>query len=807
MSITKLFNKSGGKSTGWKRAAKVNSVTLIIASAILVGCSIAAVTSNGLNAIFFLSGDCDSMLVSGVNLALHLLINIVSTLVVSRFRHARLASSNFFMQVVNAPSRAEVDDAHSRGSWLGIGVPSVRNAFLVSKFKTWCWVSLFISSIPIHILFNSTIFETDYRSSDFHLTIATEDFLHGGPYFPPGASLLLPGQVIHGLHDPYVTGYYEDFGSVTGKKTDYDTPTSPTLYNISRAAAHASTWTRIEVEECWEIYHRCHGVKKYRDLVEVINQPSGWIRRDIWHLSENQSRSWDQYVPAGEPNHLLFDSQCAIQRGPGLQPNALQLSIKYCLAEPVESNCHVALSPTLLLTVTACIIIKTFTAIIITGVLSRRNQAPLVTLGDAVASFIEKPDQVTAGFCTIDQRSIKKPMRSKDIVLIGPCRWQAPRNRRLGAVPQSIWISSYLLFFVGISIQVYYFVKVNPQVSNDLYSGNSFLQSDENPFIDTNPFTLTPFSLTQATLLANSPQLLLSFCYLAYNYLFTRIHMAKEWAMLSVSYSPLRVTDPQGEQFTTYRLQLPYKYSLFLMAISIGLHWLLSNTIYIFISIGGYYWYSVTSTLDASLPPNTSVTVGYSVLSLLTLMVVSVALIFVPIVLSLKRLPANSINVGSNSLALSAACHASRLLHDTKNEAGIPVDVVEPPSPHSQILLPPQSEIPRGGDGEEDGGFESRMNDNTTTAEMQAMMGLKSSGSNLFPNSLISEQASSEVELGREQMGRSLRKLAQSKIRWGVIKMPPEWYIEYAGNGPVEHIGFGSEEDMVSSPVSGHFYA
>lgn len=44
---------------------------------------------------------------------------------------------------------------------------------------------------------------------------------------------------------------------------------------------------------------------------------------------------------------------------------------------------------------------------------------------------------------------------------------------------------------------------------------------------------------------ANSPQLLLSFCYLAYNNLFTRLQMAREWALFSEECLPLRVTDPQ----------------------------------------------------------------------------------------------------------------------------------------------------------------------------------------------------------------------------------------------------------------------
>lgn len=67
------------------------------------------------------------------------------------------------MQVLNSPSREEVNAAHFRGSWMGIGIPSVRNAFKVSRFKTVCWLCLLISSIPIHLLFNSTVFQTDRK--------------------------------------------------------------------------------------------------------------------------------------------------------------------------------------------------------------------------------------------------------------------------------------------------------------------------------------------------------------------------------------------------------------------------------------------------------------------------------------------------------------------------------------------------------------------------------------------------------------------------------------------------------------------
>lgn len=69
------------------------------------------------------------------------------------------------MQILNAPTRAEIDAAHAKGKWLEIGVSSARNALRVSKFKTCCWLGLLVSSIPIHLLFNSTVFETEREFS------------------------------------------------------------------------------------------------------------------------------------------------------------------------------------------------------------------------------------------------------------------------------------------------------------------------------------------------------------------------------------------------------------------------------------------------------------------------------------------------------------------------------------------------------------------------------------------------------------------------------------------------------------------
>jgi hypothetical protein len=146
------------------------------------------------------------------------------------------------MQVLNAPTRKEVDEAHFRSSWLDIGVPSFRNAFRVSRFKTWSWIVFLLSSIPIHLLSNSTIFEVDTRESDFHLTIATEDFLHGGAFYPPGSSLVPPGLGVSGRSN--TVGYL--YGNPVNI-SDYDDSSSLTVSHISAASTHATAWERLNV--------------------------------------------------------------------------------------------------------------------------------------------------------------------------------------------------------------------------------------------------------------------------------------------------------------------------------------------------------------------------------------------------------------------------------------------------------------------------------------------------------------------------------------------------------------------------------
>lgn len=124
--------------------------------------------------------------------------------------------------------------------------------------------------------------------------------------------------------------------------------------------------------------------------------------------------------------------------------------VSYCLAKPSERLCHVGISSSLLLVVTLSVVIKTLVAIMITYKLSLSKNAPLATLGDTIASFIEHPDHNTLNMCTFDSEKVRLAMESFKPVLPGPQRWTRRSHRRWNVLPKVTLIMSYLLFASGV---------------------------------------------------------------------------------------------------------------------------------------------------------------------------------------------------------------------------------------------------------------------------------------------------------------------------------------------------------------------
>jgi hypothetical protein len=83
--------------------------------------------------------------VKNMDIGTHFLINVLSTLL--------LGASNLCMQFLVAPTRAEVDRAHSKKRWLDIGVPSWRNLKSISGTRRGMWFILGLSSVPLHFMY------------------------------------------------------------------------------------------------------------------------------------------------------------------------------------------------------------------------------------------------------------------------------------------------------------------------------------------------------------------------------------------------------------------------------------------------------------------------------------------------------------------------------------------------------------------------------------------------------------------------------------------------------------------------------
>lgn len=89
------------------------------------------------------TGKCS--VAKGWSIGLHVVINILST--------ALLGASNYCMQCLASPSRAEVDDMHRRSKWLSIGISNIFDLLLFKTGRCRMLGSiLLITSLPIHLM-------------------------------------------------------------------------------------------------------------------------------------------------------------------------------------------------------------------------------------------------------------------------------------------------------------------------------------------------------------------------------------------------------------------------------------------------------------------------------------------------------------------------------------------------------------------------------------------------------------------------------------------------------------------------------
>ena len=155
-------------------------------------------------------------------------------------------------------------------------------------------------------------------------------------------------------------------------------------------------------------------------------------------------------------------------------------------------------------------------------------------------------------------------------------------------------------------------------------------------------------TLISSTLLANTPQLILSLLYFAYNAIFTCENIGREWSNFGRRRQPLRVTTSHGDQRSTYWLTLPYRYGVPLMIIAVLIHWLFSRSIFL-VDI------QFTDTSDST--TFTIFRCGWSPSAIILSIIVVGLFVIVSLLFGFRKYAVGPPLVGSCSAAIAAACH------------------------------------------------------------------------------------------------------------------------------------------------------
>jgi hypothetical protein len=137
--------KQKSRFNGWQWGVLTGSIVSALVLVmncvfILVGALTGQGYDEGIATIF--TGNADD--VSRMSTLLHIVINVLSTLL--------LSASNYAMQVLTAPTRDQCLEAHRQGSFLDIGILSLRNIKSISLRSKLLYFALAISSIPLHLL-------------------------------------------------------------------------------------------------------------------------------------------------------------------------------------------------------------------------------------------------------------------------------------------------------------------------------------------------------------------------------------------------------------------------------------------------------------------------------------------------------------------------------------------------------------------------------------------------------------------------------------------------------------------------------
>lgn len=342
------------------------------------------------------------------------------------------------MQCLSSPTRSEIDKAHGQGVWLDIGVPSVRNLRRLSTSRIVLWWLLAISSVPLHLLYNSAVFSS-LCTGQYNVYLVSSEFLDGAPF---------------------------DLSNVPIDDKDLTPDLTITTNTLKDYQKNPALLVKLENKACVEVY-TAPIISKNSDLLLVsaysnstnavlfgvvgeesqftidsnefnyrVCSISPWGSCDAAVIIPN---SQDAIVNISQIAERLPSDDIPLPSDDIPSPNDTNESdIQYCLSKSVEEHCKLQFSLAIMIVVIICNLIKTVCMSIIAW---KQDPEPLVTLRDAIASFLDRPDVTTEGKCMVGKPRFENS-RSWDLLL---CRWDPKRLHWWRAASKRRWLACNIL--------------------------------------------------------------------------------------------------------------------------------------------------------------------------------------------------------------------------------------------------------------------------------------------------------------------------------------------------------------------------
>ncbi|KAI2473651.1 hypothetical protein F4781DRAFT_440988 [Annulohypoxylon bovei var. microspora] len=635
-------------------------------------------SQNGVGTIY--EGDCNK--VKTLDQWLHLLINFLGT--------GMLSASNYCMQLQAAPTRADIDRAHEaraheknpdhrEGRWLDIGVPSLRNLRYISNWRRFAWVLLAFSSIPVHLMYNSAVFES-LASNDYTIAVVKDSFVNGSSWNLTTAENNRRG-------DP---GW--DESRVNPPNRNYTE-----IIQDMQKNAMGTGWEELNISACYALYND-YFTPQGNGVIFVKNDTGSGDDSLLMYVSIiPRSDDWAKNMWAvmnGSSNFVAKSAKLPVTKW-FLGPKHYEVS--YCRVQSpdtITNDCRFEYSPLIMIVICVLNFIKTSVMLFIFFLRkwqeperSDADKAVLHTLGDAIASFMRKPDPTTVdmGLATKNEFMRRRPWKyhlvKQPLILNREPRdwkekrkiWFATSGTRRSSILMFLWLLtiSIAIALLAISFKSLHHREFSTDIPSlwDLGFGNL------------SPYTYLvvglpredPKGLILNVLLANIPQLIVSILYIFYNTMLSTFLVQREFSrMYRKQRKPLRVSEPVGIQRSSYFISLPLRYGIPLYTTSALIHWLISQSLFLARIT------AICADGDAEACPggkadlaNSFSTCGYSPIAIVATLIVAGVILVAITAMGFRKYDGTMRMVSTNSMAISAACHV--LPEDIKDGYLLPV--------------------------------------------------------------------------------------------------------------------------------------